>query len=227
MTKEEAIAIFKGFKFLPREMKAVEMAIKALEQESITEVSIPHKIAEFFSNWDGDENAKIEISVNDMREIASIYGKKARLERQLKEKALDYNTDEWCHDCKEYDHDKHCCPRYNKVIRNTVEEMKRPCDDAISRADALLEISSYFITEEDENGTTYQMAYEDGINTAYEAVEKLPPVQLNPKVGHWIFDEILDRNYYCSECKSMGVDYWDYCPYCGCRMVEPQESEEV
>lgn len=33
MTREEAIAIFKGFKFLPREMKAVEMAIKALEQE--------------------------------------------------------------------------------------------------------------------------------------------------------------------------------------------------
>ena len=36
-----------------------------------------------------------------------------------------YNPDEWCHDCKEYDHDKHCCPRYNKVIRNTVEEIKQ------------------------------------------------------------------------------------------------------
>ena len=33
MTREEAIAVFKGFKFLPREMKAVDMAIKALEQE--------------------------------------------------------------------------------------------------------------------------------------------------------------------------------------------------
>ena len=35
MTREEAIKIFKGFKFLPREMKAVDMAIKALEQEPI------------------------------------------------------------------------------------------------------------------------------------------------------------------------------------------------
>ena len=34
--------------------------------------------------------------------------------------------EEWCHDCKEYDHDKHCCPRYNKVIRKAVEEMKQP-----------------------------------------------------------------------------------------------------
>ena len=33
MTREEAIAVFKGFKFLPREMKAVDMAIKALKQE--------------------------------------------------------------------------------------------------------------------------------------------------------------------------------------------------
>ena len=36
-----------------------------------------------------------------------------------------YNPDEWCHDCSEYDHDKHCCPRFNKVIRNTAEEMKQ------------------------------------------------------------------------------------------------------
>jgi hypothetical protein len=47
-----------------------------------------------------------------------------------------------------------------------------------------------------------------------------------PKTGHWIFDEILDKHYYCSECKSMGVDYWDYCPYCGAKMLEPQESED-
>ena len=37
-----------------------------------------------------------------------------------------YKTSEWCHDCSEYNHDKHCCPRFNKVIRNTIEEMKQP-----------------------------------------------------------------------------------------------------
>ena len=31
---------------------------------------------------------------------------------------------EWCHDCREYDQEKHCCPRWTKVIRQTVEEMK-------------------------------------------------------------------------------------------------------
>ena len=30
---------------------------------------------------------------------------------------------EWCTDCKEYDHEKHCCPRFSQVIKNTVQEM--------------------------------------------------------------------------------------------------------
>ena len=32
---------------------------------------------------------------------------------------------EWCHDCKEYDAEKHCCHRFTKVIRETVEEVKQ------------------------------------------------------------------------------------------------------
>ena len=55
------------------------------------------------------------------------------------------------------------------------------------------------------------------LNAAMKSLEQ------EPKTGHWIFDEVLDRHYYCSECKSMGVNYWDYCPNCGAKMVEPPE----
>ena len=51
-----------------------------------------------------------------------------------------------------------------------------------------------------------------------QELSALPSVTPQPKIGHWIFDEILDKHYYCSECKSMGVDYWDYCPNCGAKM---------
>ncbi len=34
------------------------------------------------------------------------------------------SLDEWCTDCKEYDHERHCCPRFNRVIQETVEELK-------------------------------------------------------------------------------------------------------
>lgn len=31
---------------------------------------------------------------------------------------------EWCHDCKEYDQESHCCHRWTKVIRKTVAELE-------------------------------------------------------------------------------------------------------
>jgi len=31
---------------------------------------------------------------------------------------------EWCTDCKEYDQEAHCCHRWTKVIRNTVNDLK-------------------------------------------------------------------------------------------------------
>lgn len=34
-------------------------------------------------------------------------------------------TFKWCTDCKEYDQEQHCCHRWSKVIRDTVEEMKQ------------------------------------------------------------------------------------------------------
>lgn len=32
---------------------------------------------------------------------------------------------EWCHDCAEYDQMAHCCHRWTKVVRQTVEELKQ------------------------------------------------------------------------------------------------------
>ena len=49
-----------------------------------------------------------------------------------------------------------------------------------------------------------------------------------PKIGHWSHDGSHWKNrFICSEC---GYKLFDeptnYCPNCGCRMVEPQESED-
>lgn len=32
------------------------------------------------------------------------------------------DMDEWCTDCKEYDQERHCCLRFNRVIRETLKE---------------------------------------------------------------------------------------------------------
>ena len=33
-------------------------------------------------------------------------------------------VDEWCSDCKEYDTERKCCPRWNRVIRETVKDVQ-------------------------------------------------------------------------------------------------------
>ena len=51
--------------------------------------------------------------------------------------------DEWCTDCKEYDQERHCCPRFNKVIRQTVEEYKaaQPSFSQTHENDHIAEVS--------------------------------------------------------------------------------------
>lgn len=51
---------------------------------------------------------------------------KARIKAALEDvlSAQPETMDEWCTDCKEYDQERHCCPRWNKVIRNTLKGLK-------------------------------------------------------------------------------------------------------
>ena len=46
---------------------------------------------------------------------------------------------EWCTDCKEYDKDAHCCHRWTKCIRQTIDEIKSsqwiPCSERLPKVD--------------------------------------------------------------------------------------------
>lgn len=60
-------------------------------------------------------------------------------------------------------------------------------------------------------------------------------LEQEPKTGHWIASDILNEDYVCSECggASWYYDYQahvarsKYCPNCGAKMIEPQESEKI
>lgn len=131
---------------------------------------------------------------------------------------------EWCTDCKEYDHEKHCCPRFSQVIKTILQEC---CEDAISREDVLL-----MLTGEDLPDDASKL-----ISIFSERIKKLPLVKPKQKIGHWIYQTSddylgeLNRYYECSECgRTVGDaigDIYDTYPYCHCgaKMVEPQKSE--
>lgn len=47
MTEQEAIDVFKGFKFLPREQRGVDIAIKALEKQIPRELTHIRKVKKY------------------------------------------------------------------------------------------------------------------------------------------------------------------------------------
>jgi len=80
--------------------------------------------------------------------------------------------------------------------------------------------------KEDEKGIKIAVPLNsDDIHSIEMAIEAL---KQEPKTGHWmpshIPESILDE---CSECGfSCGAFTFNYCPNCGAKMVEPQESED-
>jgi hypothetical protein len=86
---------------------------------------------------------------------------------------LEPQSFKWCTDCKEYDQEKHCCHRYSKVIRDTVEEMKQEPKSECEQDHAILK------------------AYSDGAN------EVLDKIRAEIEKGYCEVDDAYDqgRNY--------------------------------
>ena len=109
-------------------------------------------------------------------------------------------------------------------------------DDAISRQAAL---DAFGVSEKtrkyggDHSGYGTMMLYE-----IQQTLEDLPSVTPKQRTGHWIMS---DDGLYRPICNNCGAHPWKgyiptveeatkafkYCPTCGIKMVEPQESEEV
>ncbi len=86
--------------------------------------------------------------------------------------------------------------------------------------------------------TVTEMRDNDGTGTQQEVckflanlMDILEKQMQEPKIGHWEYGyAFTDGNYCkCSECKEIikCIYPMHYCPNCGAKMVEPQESEEV
>ena len=57
----------------------------------------------------------------------------------------------------------------------------------------------------------------DEIRKAYDKVQSA-----EPKTGHWIYKNL--KGQFCSVCDEQSIWKFNYCPNCGSKMVEPQET---
>ena len=99
-------------------------------------------------------------------------------------------------------------------------------EDCISREDALMALAGEW-TESDEV-----------IAKLFRRIKNLPSVNPQPKTGHWEWVQYDGNpnigNWHCSECQTIiphmpeetdNTPIYKWCPMCGAKMVEPQESE--
>ena len=87
------------------------------------------------------------------------------------------------------------------------------------------------------SGQTTDKQHEEAKKIAIDTMRKYQKIE--PKTGHWMNKEHLFESCSaeCSSCHkrsngyvhdngfSLEFKYFDFCPNCGARMVEPQESE--
>ena len=101
-------------------------------------------------------------------------------------------------------------------------QKQEPCDDCISREDALMALTGEYTDSPIEI-----------LPKAIKRINALPPVKPAEKVGHWIkIDDCSNSGYYCSEChKRVVKEGWSdtvkiikYCPNCGAKMGGEQNG---
>lgn len=111
---------------------------------------------------------------------------------------------------------------------------QEPCEDCISRSSIkqkLQEHHDFFVNAYGgfSNMPLNDKSRVDEISGCIAMVVNEPPVTPQPKTGHWIH-ELEDWNKWtCSECgytKRTDIHVrlgYNFCPWCGAKMVEPQE----
>lgn len=113
---------------------------------------------------------------------------------------------------------------------------QEPCEnDCISRKDALEAVDKRIEELSKDREFIHKCGHID-VSGVKKWINKIPFVQPKPKIGHWIGDKAYPI---CPKCNcNIIVEYisysdyaemykpMKYCPNCGCRMIEPQESED-
>ena len=115
-------------------------------------------------------------------------------------------------------------------LEKRIEALEQePCDDAISRQAVLAAMrKNHRSGGRDIDGDYIEGDYKESL---YDDIISLPSATSQPKTGRWIsLDDFRgkynENGFMCSECGEHSDFEENFCPNCGCRMVELQESEE-
>ena len=125
--------------------------------------------------------------------------------------------------------DKYGAYEHSRALKMAINALEQePCEDSISRAEAILQIQRHGVGCFDPDEFSPEQAERFVINMLNE----LPSVNPQPKTGHWINGKPICPCCGENKFKDLDADIWSdwqpkFCPNCGAKMFEPQESEET
>ena len=107
--------------------------------------------------------------------------------------------------------DKHIYEALDMAIKALSAE---PCEDAISRAEAMTEIMMFAGNVKPDEENIYIK-----VSDAVQLLRELPPVTPKQKMGCWInYQKNIWIYTQCSECGTVHDTKTNYCPNCGAKM---------
>lgn len=140
---------------------------KKVEKERYRDAAFRH----FMKYLDDPDGIDEESGISHLKHLACNIAFLCELEKDLP--SAQSEEFEWCHDCKEYDQDKHYCPRWTKVIRKTVEELKAQpetnCSEIPNGSDAISRQSVIDAKQEFRNPNVVRSTEANGWNDCNSA----------------------------------------------------------
>ena len=109
---------------------------------------------------------------------------------------------------------------YEMGLKEGCSEIPNTCEDAVSRQAAIRAIEALQLPIMREASTCYQFKF-SGMSEAKEAVENLPSVTPQQRMGRWEYRNIANSTivgYWCDNCHIGSSRTYNYCPNCGCKM---------
>ena len=229
MTREEAHKILSnGLVNAPSEHEwcmAFEMAIKALEQapceDAISRESAIDAVSEALEHVVIEHEDVAKKMINKLPPVKPQELCEDTISRILK---IMWN----CRGKNTTSIDK---VKMEQIIRDELQPKQESCEDAIRREDALQALCKAVHKNDDTIPCSNQrescLWSKTKVQDYAREIWKLPSVTPQPKTGHWIshYDEDAKEGWYeCDRCHTERAFNTKFCPDCGRRMVEPQES---
>ena len=152
--------------------------------------------------------------------------------------------DEWCDDCKEYDTEKKCCPRFNKVIRGAMNREPNADGTLEVKVEDATKVGRVLISDDKHRGglyypDEYEPKGEDLISRA-DAIEAITgALDAIDHVPKWVFDKLTcainilpsadrPRGEWIHTPNGIDRDFvWWVCSECGHKIFSETEKDRI